>query len=100
VVYLRTVSVYRPVKKRRTKAFFLIALLLAMSFMAGAITEKTIHFLQDVIAVAPFALDGIKEFFKDNFFFKINTAVDQIKWAAFIIISTLTDYRYHSIRGP
>ncbi len=80
---MRTVSVYRPVRKKRTKAVFLIALLLAMSFLAGAVTEKTVHFL-----------------FKERFFFKINPAVDQIKWATVIIISILTDYRHHSIRGP
>lgn len=97
---MRTVSVYRPVRKKRTKAVFLIALLLAMSFLAGAVTEKTVHFLQDVIAAAPVALDGIKEFFKERFFFKINPAADQIKWATVIIISILTDYRHHSIRGP
>ncbi len=55
---MRTISVYRPTKAKKMKSLLLIALLLATAFLAGAVAEKTVHFLQDAIEAVPVALKG------------------------------------------
>ncbi|NLI14295.1 hypothetical protein [Pelotomaculum propionicicum] len=97
---MRAITVYRPNKAKKVKSLFLIALLLAAAFLAGAIAEKTAHFLQDVTAAAPVALDRMKSFLRERFIFKINTAAEQLKWAAVIIITIANETGSHVIRGP
>jgi len=97
---MRTISVYRPTKTKRVKSLFLIALLLATAFLAGAVAEKTAHILQDVTAAAPVALERIKSFLREKVIFKVHTAAEQIKWAAVIILSITTETGSHVIRGP
>lgn len=97
---MRTMADYRPVKFKKIKSLALTVLLLAMAFFAGAVAEKTAHFLQDVMAVAPVALDGMKTFFRERFVFKVNTAAEQVKWAAAITFSIITEPVSYLIRGP
>ncbi len=97
---MKTVTVYRPTKAKRVKSLFLAALFLVMAFLAGAVTEKSAHFLQDVIAAAPFALNELKMFFKEKVIFKVGTVAEQAKWSAVIIISIIMQKGVHVIRGP
>ena len=97
---MKTITVYRPTKTKKAKSLFLVALLLVMAFLAGAVTERSAHFLQDVIAAAPVALDGVKSFLRERIIFKVGTVVDQVKWSAVIIISIIMQSGFHAIRGP
>ncbi|MFA4884660.1 MAG: hypothetical protein WC601_02580 [Desulfotomaculaceae bacterium] len=97
---MRTISVYRPTKAKKVKSIFLIALLLAAAFLAGAVAENAAHFLQDVIAAVPVAMEGIKSFLRDRVIFKVNTVAEQLKWAAVIMISIAHETGAHVIRGP
>lgn len=97
---MRTISDYRPVRFKKIKSLLLTALLLAMAFLAGAAAEKTAHFLQDVMVLAPVALDGVKTFLRERVVFKVNTVADQIKWAAVITLSIITEPVSCLIRGP
>jgi len=78
----------------------LTALLVAMAFLAGAVAEKTAHFMQDVVLAAPIMLDQAKEFLQQRVIFKVNTAAEQLKWAAVIIISIVKGSGNYVIRGP
>lgn len=97
---MRTIYDYRPVRFRKIKSLLVTVLLLAMAFLAGAAAEKTAHFLQDVMDVAPVALDGVKTFLRERFVFKINAAADQVKWGAVITFSIITEPVCYLIRGP
>lgn len=97
---MKTIAVYRPTKAKKAKSLFVVALLLVMAFLAGAVTEKSAHFLQDIIAAAPVALDEVKAFLREKIIFKVGTAVDQAKWSAVIIISIIMQAGSHVIRGP
>lgn len=97
---MKTITVYRPTKTKKAKSLFLVALLLVMAFFAGAVTEKSAHFLQDVIAAAPVALDGVKSFLRERIIFKVGPVVDQVKWSAVIIISIIMQSGSRVIRGP
>lgn len=97
---MKTIAVYRPTKAKKAKSLFVVALLLVMAFLAGAVTEKSAHFLQDVITAAPVALDEVKAFLREKIIFKVGTAVDQAKWSAVIIISIIMQAGSHVIRGP
>ncbi|MDD2554120.1 MAG: hypothetical protein PHP51_06075 [Desulfotomaculaceae bacterium] len=97
---MKTITVYRPVKKKKVKSLFLVALLLLMSFLAGAVTEKSVHFLQDVIEAAPIALNELKSFFREKIIFKVGAIVAQAKWSAAIIVSIIMQEGTHVIRGP
>lgn len=97
---MKTIAVYRPTKAKKAKSLFVVALLLVMAFLAGAVTEKSAHFLQDVIVAAPVALDEVKAFLRERIIFKVGTAVDQAKWSAVIIISIIMQAGSHVIRGP
>ena len=97
---MRVIADYRPSKLKRIKSLFLTALLLATAFFAGAIAEKTAHFLQDVIEVLPVAMEELKTFLRDNMIFKLNVPVDQLKWSVAIIVPILKDYIPSFIRGP
>ena len=97
---MKPITVYRPTKTRKAKSLFLVALLLIMAFLAGAVTEKSAHFLQDVIAAAPVALDKAKTFLQEKVIFKVGAAAEQAKWSAVIIISIIMQAGSHVIRGP
>ncbi len=97
---MKTIAVYRPTKAKKAKSLFVVALLLVMAFLAGAVAEKSAHFLQDVISAAPVALDEVKAFLREKIIFKVGTAVDQAKWSAVIIISIIMQAGSHVIRGP
>lgn len=97
---MKTITVYRPTKTKKAKSLFMVALLLVMAFLAGAVTEKSAHFLQDVIAAAPFALNELKSFLREKIIFKVGTVVEQVKWSAVIIISIIMQEGSHVIRGP
>lgn len=97
---MKTIAVYRPTKAKKAKSLFVVALLLVMAFLAGAVAEKSAHFLQDIIAAAPVALDEVKAFLREKIIFKVGTAVDQAKWSAVIIISIIMQAGSHVIRGP
>lgn len=100
---MRAVSEYRPFRFKKMKSLLLTMLLLAMAFLAGAAAEKSAHFLQDVMAVAPVALDGVKSFIRERFIFKVNAVADQFKWAAAITLAIVSDPVAHLIgliRGP
>lgn len=97
---MKTIAVYRPTKTKKAKSLFLVALLLVMAFLAGAVTEKSAHFLQDVIAAAPVALDEVKAFLRERIIFKVGSVVEQVKWSAVIIISIIMQSGSHVIRGP
>lgn len=101
-IIMKTITVYRPTKTKKFKSLLLVALLLVMAFLAGAVTEKSAHFLQDVIAAAPVVLDEVKAFLRERIIFKVDKAVEQVKWAAVIIISIITQAGSgsHVIRGP
>lgn len=97
---MRAVSDYRPSKTRKVKTLFLTLLLLAMAFLAGAAAEKTAHFLQDVVAAAPVALDGFKTFLRERVIFKVKATADQAKWAVAISFAIAREYLSCLIRGP
>ena len=97
---MKTVTVYRPTKAKKAKSLFMVALLLVMAFLAGAVTEKSVHFLQDVIAAAPVVLNEMKTFFREKIIFKVGVMAEQIKWSAVIIISIIMQTGTHVIRGP
>lgn len=97
---MRTISVYRPTKTKKIKSILLTALLLVTAFLAGAVAEKTAHFLQDVMEAAPVVLEEIKSFFRERVIFKVNAAAEQLKWAAVIIISIFHEAGSRVIRGP
>jgi len=97
---MRMISDYRPTRFKKTKSLLLTVLLLALAFFAGAVAEKTAHFLQDVLAAAPVALDGMKTFFHERFIFKVIPVADQVKWTAAITFSIITEPASYLIRGP
>ncbi|MCL6635623.1 MAG: hypothetical protein K6T29_07630 [Peptococcaceae bacterium] len=97
---MRAVSGYRPARMIKIKSLLLTALLMAMAFLAGAVAEKTAHFLQDAAAALPAVLDGIKTFLRERFFFKFNAAVDQARRTAAIILAMATEQASCLIRGP
>ena len=71
--------------------------LLAIAFLAGAVTQDTAHFLQDLAAAVPVALDGMKTFLREKLIFKVNTLAGQLKWTAVI---SLQFYIMPSLTGP
>ena len=97
---MRTITEYRPARSKRWKSLFLTALLLTMAFLAGAIAEKTVHFLQDVKAALPAAQEEIKVFFRERVIFKLQAVADQVKWAAVITLLIVREYPSSLIRGP
>jgi len=84
----------------KIKLLFLVALLLTMAFLGGAVAERTAHFLQDVIAALPDVLDGTKAFLRERIIFKIRDAADQLKWAAAITFAIIVEPASQLIRGP
>lgn len=98
---MKTITVYRPTTKtKKAKSLFLVALLLVMAFLAGAVTEKTVPFLQDVIAAAPVAFERAVSFLREKIIFKVGPVAEQAKWSAVIIISIIMQAGSQVIRGP
>lgn len=91
---------YRPAKAKKIKSLFLTVLLLAMTFLGGAVAERTAHILQDLAAAVPAFLDGMKTFLRERIIFKINDKADQIKWAAAITLAIIAEPASYLIRGP
>jgi hypothetical protein len=97
---MRTIVDYRPSKGQKIKSMLLILLLLAAVFMAGAAVQKKADIIQDLIAAAPAAWEGIKAFLNEKAVFKVNTVTGQMKWTAAITILVIKDFLWHSVRGP
>jgi hypothetical protein len=97
---MRVVTHYRPTKGQKIKSFLLTLILLAMAFLAGAAVQNTAHFLQDLAAAVPVALDGIKTFLRERFVFKVNAMAGQLKWTAVISLSILLNALSHRARSP
>lgn len=91
---------YRPAKTGKIKSLFLTALLLVMAFLGGAVAERTAHFLQDLTAALPAALEEMKIFLRERVIFKISAAAEQLKWAAVITLAVITEPLSCLIRGP
>ncbi|NLJ76320.1 MAG: hypothetical protein GX325_03565 [Peptococcaceae bacterium] len=97
---MKTVTVYRTTKTKKAKSLLLVALLLTMAFLAGAVTEKSIHFLQDVMVAAPVALNELKVFFREKIIFRVGAVIEHLKWSTVIMTSILMQTGSHIIRGP
>ncbi|MDD4237725.1 MAG: hypothetical protein PHT62_04125 [Desulfotomaculaceae bacterium] len=97
---MRIVADYRPAKGQKIKSLLITLLLFAAAFLAGAAVQKEAEFIQDLIAAAPVALEGIKAFLNEKVFFKVNTVTGQIKWTAAITLLVIKDFLWHSVRGP
>lgn len=97
---MRVITNYRPTKGQRIKSFLMTLVLLAIAFLAGAATQNSAHFLQDLAAAVPVALDGIKTFLRERFVFKVNALAGQLKWTAVVSLSILFNALSHRARGP
>lgn len=97
---MRTIADYRPAKGQKIKSLLIILLLFAAAFLAGAAVQKKADFLQDLIAAAPVAWEGIKAFLNENAVFKVDTITGQIKWTVAISLLVMRDFLWHSVRGP
>lgn len=97
---MKVVTHYRPTKGQRIKSFMLALILLAMAFLAGAAVQDTAHFLQDLAAAVPVALDGIKTFLQEKFIFKVGALAGQLKWTTVISLSILLNALSHRARSP
>ena len=97
---MRTIVDYRPAKGRKIKSLLITLLLFVTAFLAGAAVQKKADFLQDLIAVAPVALESIKAFLNEKAVFKVNTVTSQIKWTTAITLLVIRDFLWHSVRGP
>jgi len=97
---MRTASSYKPVGFNKLKTIFFTCLLLAVAFLSGAVVEKSEGFLQDMMAAAPVVLDKIKEFFHEQFYFKVSTAVGCLKWGSVITLTIFEHRLSYLIRGP
>jgi hypothetical protein len=97
---MRTIAEYRPSKGQKLKSLLVTLLLFAVTFMAGAAVQKEVDIIQDLIAAAPVAFEGVKAFLNEKVFFKVNTVTSQIKWAAAITLVVMKDFPWHTVRGP
>lgn len=97
---MRTIVDYRPAKGQKIKSLLITLLLFAVAFLGGAAVQKKADFIQDLIAAAPVAIEGIKAFLHEKVFFKVNTVANQIKWTAAITLLVMKDFLWHSVRGP
>lgn len=97
---MRAMTGYKPVKYRKFKTALFLALLLTISFLAGAFAERTSSVLHEITAIIPAAVEGAKEFLRDQVIFRINTAEEQLKWAMVISLLILFDAPASFIRGP
>jgi len=97
---MRVITNYRPAKGQRIKSFLMTLVLLAVTFLAGAVTQNTAHFLQDLAAAVPVALDGMKTFLRERLIFKVNALAGQLKWTAVISLSILFNALSHRTRSP
>lgn len=97
---MRTMTGPRPVRFRKIKSLALTALLLTVAFLAGAVAERTNPFLQDAAALVPVVLEEIRDFFREQVFFKVNAAAEQLKWATVIALLIITESPGSLIRGP
>ncbi|TEB17850.1 hypothetical protein Psfp_00345 [Pelotomaculum sp. FP] len=97
---MRTIANYRPAKGQKIKSLLITLLFLAAAFLAGAAVQKQANFIQDLIAAAPVALEGIKAFLNEKVVFKVNTVTSQFKWTVAITLLVIKDFIWHSVRGP
>jgi hypothetical protein len=97
---MRVITNYRPTKGQRVKSFLMSLVLLAIAFLAGAVTQDTAHFLQDLAAAVPVALDGMKTFLREKLIFKVNTLAGQLKWTAVISLAILYNALPYRARSP
>jgi hypothetical protein len=97
---MKIITNYRPTKGQRIKSFLMTLVMLAIAFLAGAAMQNTAHFLQDLAAAVPVALDGIKTFLRERFVFKVNALVGQLKWTAVVSLSILYNALSHRARSP
>ncbi|MCG9966843.1 hypothetical protein L9W92_02055 [Pelotomaculum terephthalicicum JT] len=97
---MRTVLKYKAVGFNKTKTIFLTALLLLISFISGAMLERSDNFLQDIYAIAPVVLDEVKTFFREQVFIKVNSTVGCLKWGSVITLSIFERSLAGLIRGP
>lgn len=97
---MRTIVDYRPAKGQKIKSLLITLLLFAVAFLAGAAVQKEADFIQDLIAEAPVAINGIKAFLNEKVFFKVDTVTGQMKWTAAITLLVMKDFLWNSVRGP
>lgn len=91
---------YSQPRNKKIKSVLLVALFLAIAFLAGAVAERTGHILQEAEAVLPGILDGTELFLREKIFIKVVDIVEQIK--LFVVITSLIIKEFFSglIRGP
>lgn len=97
---MRTVLKYKSVGFNKIKTIFFTALLLSISFISGALIERSDHILQDIYMTAPVVLDEIKTFFREQIIIKVNSTVSYFKWGSVITLSIFERSLASLIRGP
>lgn len=97
---MRTVLKYKAVGFHKTKTILFTALLLSLSFLSGAMLERSDQFLQNVSATMPIFLNELKTFFNEQVIIKFNSAASYLKWGAVITASIFEQSLSGLIRGP
>ncbi|OPX88309.1 MAG: hypothetical protein A4E53_02091 [Pelotomaculum sp. PtaB.Bin104] len=97
---MKPASNYRPVGFNKPKTILIMALLLVMAFLSGAIAERTDNIIQNLMVIIPPAIEELKAFFREQLIIKVNTLADCLKWGSIIIISIFEHRLSSVIRGP
>lgn len=97
---MRALSERRQTRPGKIRSLLLVALLLAAAFLAGAATEKSAHFLQDLISTVPVAVEEIKDFVNEKAYFRIDAVNGRFRQLSETVIAYMKEKPPLFIRGP